>query len=59
MYIFEAHYIDMVTLSESVKKIEFTDSFDTEKESYLYAMSKAYDMATGNEYLSALDFIAG
>ena len=59
MYIFEAHYIDMNTNSEITKKIEFDGQFfDTEKEVYLYAMSKAYDMTRKNECFSSLEFIA-
>ena len=59
MYIFEAHYIDMNTNSEITKKIEFDGQFfDTEKENYLYAMSKAYDMTRENECFSSLEFIA-
>lgn len=59
MYIFEAHYIDMNTNSEITKKIEFDEQFfDTEKEIYLYAMSKAYDMTMENECFSSLEFIA-
>lgn len=59
MYIFEAHYIDMNTDSEITKKIEFDGQFfDTEKEIYLYAMSRAYDMTNENELFSSLEFIA-
>ena len=59
MYLFEAHYINMDTDTEITKKIEFDGQFfDTEKEIYLYAMSKAYDMTMENECFSSLEFIA-
>ena len=59
MYLFEAHYINMDTDAEITKKIEFDGQFfDTEKEIYLYAMSKAYDMTKENELFSSLEFIA-
>ena len=42
MYLFLAHYINMDTDTETTKKIEFDGQFfDTEKEIYLYAMSRA------------------
>ena len=59
MYLFEAHYINMNTDTEITKKIEFDGQFfDTEKEIYLYAMSRAYDMTNENELFSILEFIA-
>ena len=59
MYLFEAHYINMNNNSEVTRKIEVEEQFfDTEKEIYLYAMSKAYDMTRKNECFSSLEFIA-
>lgn len=59
MFIFEADYIDMDTDAEITRKIEFNgQSFDSEKECYLYAMSQAYEMAAENEMLTNLRFIA-
>ena len=59
MYFFEAHYINMDDDTEVTKKIEFDGQFfESEKECYLYAMSKAYDMTEKNELFSSLEFIA-
>ena len=55
MYLFEAHYINMVNDEEISKKIEFDEQFfETEKEIYLYAMSKAYDIRDEHELISSL-----
>lgn len=59
MYLFEAHYINMDTDKEITRSIEFDGQFfDSEKECYLYAMEKAYDMKQKNECFSSLKFIA-
>ena len=59
MYYFLARYINMETNKEITRKIEFDGQFfDTEKEIYLYAMSKSYDMTKENECFSSLEFIA-
>ena len=59
MYYFEAHYINMDNDAEIVKTIKFDGQFfDNEKECYMYAMSKAYDMAEKNELFTSLEFIA-
>ena len=59
MYLFEAHYINSDTDTEITKKIEFDGQFfNTEKEIYLYAMEKAYDMTNENVLFSSLEFIA-
>ena len=59
MYYFEAHYIDMGTDEEITKKISFDGQFfDCEKDCYLYAMGRAYDMAEENELLASLEFLA-
>ena len=59
MYIFEAHYINMDNNKEETRTIKFDGQFfENEKECYLYAMSKAYDMIRKNECFSSLDFVA-
>lgn len=60
MYIFEAKYENMDTGEEVTRKIEFDGDnfFPTEKECYIYAMSKAYDMTEKNEFLVSVEFIA-
>ena len=59
MYLFEAHYINMDTNEKVIRKIEFDGQFsNSEKEIYLYAMGKAYDMKRENECFSSLEFIA-
>ena len=56
MYIFEAHYINMDNDEEIVRKIEFSELFfENERECYLYAMEKAYDMTKKNEFLFLLN----
>ena len=60
MYLFEAHYINMDTNEKVIRKIEFDGQFfDSEKEIYLYAMGKAYDMIEDNECFDILEFIFG
>lgn len=60
MYIFEAHYANMDTNEERIQSIEFDgcNFFDTEKESYIYAMTKAYENKKANECLTSVEFIA-
>lgn len=59
MYYFLAHYIDMDMDAEITKKIYIDGQFfDTQKEIYLCAMDKAYDMTGENEMFSSLEFIA-
>lgn len=60
MYIFEAHYINMDTDEKRTQSIEFDgcNFFDTEKESYIYAMTKAYENKKANECLTSVEFIA-
>ena len=58
MYIFLAHYTNMITYDEVARGIEFDGQFfDSEKECYLYAMDKAYDMIEKDECLGLLEFI--
>ncbi len=59
MYYFEAHYINMDNDAEIIKKIKFDGQFfDNEKECYIYAITKAYDMTEKNEMLASVEFIA-
>ena len=59
MYYFEAHYINMDNDAEIIKKINFDGQFlDSDRECYLYAMSRAYDMTKENEMFASLEFIA-
>ena len=58
-YYFEAHYINMDTDEEITKKISFDGQFlDDERECYVYAMYRAYDMTESNEMFASLEFIA-
>ena len=59
MYFFVAHYINMDDDTEIARKIEFDGQFfNSEKDCYVYAMEKAYDMMNKNECFSNLEFIA-
>ena len=59
MYLFEAHYINMDTEKEITRPIKFDGQFfENEKECYLYAMKKAYDLKEEMECFSSLEFIA-
>ena len=60
MYIFEAKYMNMDTNKERIQSIEFDGDnfFDTEKECYVYATTKAYENKKANEYLYSVEFIA-
>lgn len=61
MYIFEASYTNMETMEETVKTIEFDGDmlFRTDRECYLYAMGRAYDlMDETKESFSALEFVS-
>ncbi len=60
MYIFIAHYINMETDQERNQSIEFDGDnfFETEKECYIYAMTKAYEDKRENECLSSVEFLS-
>lgn len=60
MYIFEAHYENMDTNEERTQLIKFDGDnfFDTEKECYIYAMTKAYENKKVNECLVSVESIA-
>ena len=45
MYLFEAHYMDTMSGIDIIKPIEFNNQFfSDQRDCYLYAMGKAYDM---------------
>lgn len=59
MYYFEAHYYNIDKDEEITKKIQFDGQFfNSEKDCYVYAMDRAYDMAEKNEILLSVEFIA-
>ena len=57
MYIFELHYIDIDTGREIIKKLEVDRQlFDSEKEIYIHAMNRAYNIMEENELFFRLDY---
>ena len=59
MYLFKAYYTNMDNDEEITRKIEFDGQFIVnDKECYMYAMSRAYDLKKGNECLGNVEFIA-
>ena len=59
MYLFVAHYINMDMDEIVSRKIEIEEQFfDNERDIYLYAMGKAYDMMQKNECFDNLELIA-
>ncbi len=59
MYIFEARYYNMLINEEYKRVIEFNgQDFDNEKECYIYAMERAFDLLKENETLTFVEFIA-
>jgi hypothetical protein len=59
MYLFIAHYINMDTDKKVSKKIEIDSQFfNSEKEIYMYAMARAYDLKFEEECFDKLEFIA-
>lgn len=60
MYLFVARYINIDTNEERAEIIEIDGQFfGSEKDTYMYAMGKAYDMIEENECFDRLEFIAG
>lgn len=59
MWYFEAKYYDVIDQKEVTRKIEFDGEnfFNSEKECYLYAMEKAYEMKKENEMLDSVEFV--
>ena len=59
MYIFEAHYTNMDNEKEIIRKIEVDSQVvGSDKECYIYAMTKAYNDKKANECLVSVEFIA-
>ena len=60
MWYFVAKYYDIIADKEITRKIEFDgeNCFNSEKECYLYAMEKAYEMKKESEMLDSVEFIA-
>lgn len=59
MYLFEAHYTNMDDGKKIMRKIEFNEqSLESERECYMYAMSRTYDMKKENEEIDFVEFIA-
>lgn len=58
MYYFIAHYTNVFTFEEINRGIHFDcQFFENEKECYMYAMSKAYDMTRDNECFCGIEFL--
>ena len=60
MWYFEAKYYDIIADKKITRKIEFDGEnyFNSEKECYLYAMEKAYEMKKEDEMLDSVEFVA-
>lgn len=59
MWYFEAKYYDIIADKKITRKIEFDgeNHFNSEKECYLYAMEKAYEMKKESEMLDSVEFV--
>lgn len=58
MYLFIAHYTSFKK-GNLTRQIEVEEqSFDNEKDCYLYAMSEAYDLMEDGEMLDSVEFIS-
>lgn len=60
MYLFEAVYENVYTGEKITRNIEFDGDnlLDSEKDCYVHAMGKAYDLMTTNECLVSVDLIS-
>ena len=60
MWYFEAKYYDIIADKTITRNIKFDgDNFlNSEKECYLYAMERAYEMMKENEMLDSIKFLA-
>ena len=57
MYTFELHYIDIDTDRDIIKTLKVDSQlYDTEKEIFIHAMKRAYDMMEEYELFTRLDF---
>lgn len=57
MFIFKAYYTDMVNNEDIVREISFQEAI-SDRDAYLLATAKAYDMKKENETLDMLELIA-
>lgn len=57
MYTFELHYIDIDTGRDIIKILKVhCQLYDTEKEIFIHAMKRAYDMMNEHELFTRLDY---
>ena len=57
MYLFELHYIDAETAREIIKTLKVDSQlYDSEKEIFIHAMNRAYDMMNEYELFTRLDY---
>ena len=57
MYTFKLHYIDIDTGRDIIKTLKVDSQlYDTEKEIFIHAMKRAYDIMTENELFTRLDY---
>ena len=57
MYTFELHYIDIDTGRDIIKTLKVDSQlYDTEKEIFMHAMKRAYDMMNEHELFTRLDY---
>ena len=57
MYTFELHYIDIDTGRDILKTLKVDSQlYDTEKEIFIHAMERAYDIMKENELFYRLDY---
>ena len=58
MYTFELHYIDVNTGKDILKVLKVDSQlYDTEKEIFIHAMKRAYDIMEENELLHSIELI--
>ena len=58
MYTFELHYFDIHTGRDIIKTLKVDSQlYDTEKEIFMHAMNRAYDIMEENEMLYGIEFI--
>ena len=57
MYTFELHYIDIDTGRDILKTLKVDSQlYDTEKEIFVHAMERAFDIMKENELFFRLDY---
>ena len=58
MYTFELHYIDTDTARDIIKTLKVDSQlYETEKEIFIHAMKRAYDIMEENELLHSIELI--